>query len=49
MEKYVYIKKDIPQKWFIDFPEPLSPDEYNNLGETWNDYLNNKWVLLDDD
>ena len=48
MEKYIYIKKDIPQQ-FIDFPEPLSPEEYNNLGETWNDYLNNKWVLLDDD
>lgn len=49
MEKYVYIKKDIPQKQFIDFPEPLSPLEYNDLGQTWEDYLNNKWVLLSDE
>ena len=49
MEKYVYIKKDIPQKQFIDFPEPLSPIEYNDLGQTWEDYLNNKWVLLSDE
>lgn len=49
MEKYVYIKKDILQKRFIDFPYPLNPEEYNNLGETWNDYLNNKWVLLNSD
>ena len=48
MEKYVYIKSSIP-KHFVDFPEPLSPEEYNNLGETWTDYLNNLWVLLSDE
>lgn len=47
MEKYVYIKKSIA-KHFVDFTEPLSSEEYNNLGETWQDYLNNKWVLLSD-
>lgn len=45
MEKYVYIKKSIA-KHFVDFAEPLSAEEYNNLGETWEDYEDNKWVLL---
>lgn len=48
MEKYVYIKKSIA-KHFVDFAEPLSSEEYNNLGETWEDYLNNLWVLLNDE
>ena len=48
MEKYVYIKQSIA-KHFVDFAEPLSPEEYNNLGETWADYLNNLWVLLSDE
>lgn len=48
MEKYLYIKKSIA-KQFVDFAEPLSPDEYNNIGETWQDYVDNKWVLLSDD
>lgn len=45
MEKYLYIKQSIV-KHFIDFAEPLSAEEYNNLGETWQDYLDNKWVRL---
>ena len=45
MEKYLYIKQSIA-KHFIDFAEPLSAEEYNNLGETWQDYVDNKWVLL---
>lgn len=48
MEKYIYIKKSIA-KHFVDFAEPLSSNEYNNLGETWQDYLDNKWVLLSDE
>ena len=48
MEKYLYIKKSIA-KHFVDFAEPLSAEEYNNLGETWEDYLDNKWVLLSDE
>ena len=47
MEKYVYIKNNTLNK-FIDFAEPLKQDEYNNIGQTWEDYLNNKWVLLSD-
>ena len=45
MEKYLYIKQSIT-KHFVDFAEPLSAEEYNNLGETWQDYVDNKWVLL---
>lgn len=48
MEKYIYIKKSIAKR-FVDFAEPLSSNEYNNLGETWQDYLDNKWVLLSDE
>ena len=48
MEKYVYIKQSIA-KHFVDFAEPLSPEEYNNLGETYEDYEDNKWVLLSDE
>lgn len=47
MEQYLYIKKSIA-KHFVDFAEPLSAEEYNNLGETWEDYVDNKWVLLND-
>ena len=48
MEKYLYIKKDIAGH-FVDFADPLSAEEYNNLGETWEDYVDNKWVLLNDE
>lgn len=47
MEQYVYIKKSIFPH-FVDFAEALKPEEYNNLGETYQDYLDNKWVLLSD-
>lgn len=50
MEKYVYIKKSISLNGhYVDFAEPLSAQEYNNLGETWQDYINNKWILLSDE
>ena len=47
MEQYLYIKKSVASH-FVDFAEPLSAEEYNNLGETWEDYVDNKWVLLND-
>jgi hypothetical protein len=40
-----YIKKSIA-KQYVEFGAPLNPEEYNNLGETWQDYLDNKWVPL---
>ena len=47
MERYVYIKQNIA-KHYIDFAEPLNQEEYSNIGEGWQDYLDNKWVLLND-
>lgn len=46
-ENFTYIKKNIPGE-FIVFAEPLKFEEYDNLGETWQDYLDNKWVLLNE-
>lgn len=48
MESYVYIKQSIA-KHFVDFAEPLKEEEYDNIGITWDDYLANKWVRLDDE
>lgn len=48
MEKYIYIKKSIA-KHYVDFAEPLKAEEYSNLGETWQDYIDDKWVLLSDE
>ena len=31
---------------FVEFSEALNPELYDNLGSTWQDYLDNKWVLL---
>lgn len=45
---YTYIKLSI-LKHFVTFEEPLSSEEYNNIGEDWQDYLDNKWVLLSDE
>lgn len=46
-ENFTYIKKSIPSE-FVVFAEPLKSEEYDNLGETWQDYLDNKWVLLNE-
>lgn len=48
MEQYLYIKRSIA-KPYVDFAEPLKAEEYNNLGESWQDYMDDKWVLLNDD
>ena len=48
MEKYTYIKLDI-NGYYIEFEEMFNPDLYNNLGETYRDFLDNKWVLLSDE
>ena len=45
---YTYIKQSIA-KHFVTFETPLKPEEYNNLGSTYEDYLNNLWVLLSDE
>lgn len=42
---YTYVKNDVPGKYVI-FPELLSPTLYNNIGDTYEDYLKGFWVLL---
>jgi hypothetical protein len=48
MAKYTYIKLDI-RGYYIEFDEKFNPSLYNNLGETYEDFLDNKWVLLSDE
>lgn len=40
-----YVKYNTPGK-FITFPRLLNPALYNNIGTTYEDYLNDKWVKL---
>lgn len=42
---YTYIKQSLP-KYYAIFEQPLSSEEYNNIGYSWQDYLDNKWVML---
>ena len=46
--KNIYVKRDI-KGYYVEFPNQLNPDEYNNLGTTYEDFVNNKWVLLSED
>ena len=46
--KYTYIKQDI-RGYYIEFDEMFDPNLYNNLGNSYNDFLLNKWVLLSDE
>jgi hypothetical protein len=46
--KYTYIKHDI-SGYYITFDEKFREDLYNNIGSTWEDFLDNKWVLLSDE
>ena len=48
MATYTYIKLDV-QGFYIEFDEPFDPTLYNNLGETYQDFIDNKWVLLSDE
>lgn len=42
---YTYLKYDIKGK-YVDFPEPLDPALYDNIGSTWSDYINGLWIPL---
>ena len=44
---YIYIKNDIFEN-HVELPDMLSPELYDNLGDTLEDYKNGKWVLLND-
>lgn len=34
---------------FVSFDEPLSPEDYDNLGESLEDYRRGMWVALNDE
>ena len=46
--KYTYIKQDV-KGYYIEFDEMFDPNLYDNLGETFEDFLDNLWVLLSDE
>lgn len=48
MAKYTYIKRDI-KGYYIEFDEMFNPELYDNIGSTFQDFLNNLWVLLSDE
>ena len=43
-----YIKKNTPNI-YITFEEPLDSESFSNLGTSWDDYLQNKWVPLSEE
>ena len=47
MKKYTYIKYDV-EGYYIDFDEKFDETLYNNIGKIFEDFLENKWVLLSD-
>jgi hypothetical protein len=42
-----YIKKNVPG--FITMESELNPENYNNVGTTYNHYLNGWWVLINEE
>lgn len=48
MEKYTYIKLGI-KGVYITFDEKFDETLYDNLGSTYQDYLDKKWILLSDE
>jgi hypothetical protein len=48
MKKYVYIKLSV-SKHYLEYEAPLSAEEYDNIGETWQDYVDNKFVPLSEE
>lgn len=45
---YTYVKYDVPGNFF-ELEEKLTEDLYSNIGTTWEDFINNKYVLLTDE
>jgi hypothetical protein len=48
MAKYTYIKKDAVG-FYVELEKPLTSDLYSDLGTTWIDFINGKYVLLSDE
>ena len=47
MARYTYIKRDVTD-YYVECDELLSPSFFP-IGETWVDFINNKYVLLSDE
>lgn len=45
---FTYIKHDV-RGYYVELPEMLTEDLYSNLGTTWDDFVDNKWVLLSEE
>ena len=43
-----YIKLNV-EGFYVELPEALDPKLYDNLGETFEDFLKNKWVPLSEE
>jgi hypothetical protein len=48
MNKFTYIKKDI-KGFYVEFGSMFDERLYNNIGSTYEDFLNGLWVLLSDE
>lgn len=46
--KYIYIKNNISGN-FVEFRQKFDTNLFNNIGYTFEDYVNGKWVLLSDE
>lgn len=44
----VYIKNNISNN-FVEFEQPFDDSLYDNIGTTWQDYLDGMWVMLSDE
>lgn len=45
---FTYIKRNV-KSIYVTLEEELSPENYDNLGSSYADFLDNKWVLLSDE
>lgn len=43
--EFTYIKKNV-KGYYVTFPNQFIDELYNNIGTTYEDFLDNKWVLL---
>jgi hypothetical protein len=48
MKKYTYIKYDV-EGYYIEFDEKFDETLYNNIGKIFEDFLENRWLLLSDE
>lgn len=45
---YLYVKLDVPNH-YVEMGEQMTHDLYDNLGSTYDDFINNKWTLLSEE